>query len=62
MKPRKRQASGKVVVDDIEIVWERASTGVLTDRLLASQGPRPDAAWGLAVTSMLLLDRIDLLA
>jgi iron(III) transport system substrate-binding protein len=46
---------------DIEIVWERASTGVLTDRLLASQGTRPDAAWGLAVTSMLLLDRKGLL-
>jgi iron(III) transport system substrate-binding protein len=46
---------------DIEIVWERASTGVLTDRLLASQGTRPDAAWDLAVTSMLLLDRKGLL-
>jgi len=42
---------------DIEIVWDRASTGVLTERLLAGQGLRPDAVWGLAVTSMLLLDR-----
>jgi iron(III) transport system substrate-binding protein len=32
---------------DIEIVWDRASTGVLTERLLAGQGLRPDAVWGL---------------
>ena len=46
---------------DIEIVWDRASTGVLTERLLAGQGTRPDAVWGLAVTSMLLLDKKGLL-
>lgn len=43
---------------DIEIVWARDSTGVLTARLLAEKGnPRGDAIWGLAVTSMLLLDK-----
>ncbi len=43
---------------DIEIVWARDSTGVLTARLLAEKAnPRGDAIWGLAVTSMLLLDK-----
>jgi iron(III) transport system substrate-binding protein len=43
---------------DIEIVWRRDSTGVLTAKILAD-GPRQsaDAIWGLAVTSMLQLDR-----
>ena len=43
---------------DIEIAWARNSTGVVTARLLAEKdNPRADAIWGLAATSMLLLDR-----
>ncbi|MGQ0664410.1 MAG: extracellular solute-binding protein, partial [Pseudomonadota bacterium] len=47
---------------DIEIALIRDSTGVLTGRLLAEKdNPRGDAIWGLAVTSMLLLDAEGLL-
>ena len=47
---------------DIEIQWNRDSTGVVTAKILAEQGQqRADAIWGLAVTSMLLLDRRGLL-
>ena len=43
---------------DIEIALIRDSTGVLTARLIAERNrPQGDAIWGLAVTSMLLLDR-----
>src|SRR5215208_6132679 len=43
---------------DLEILWNRDSTGVVTARILAEQGAqRGDAIWGLAVTSMLLLDK-----
>lgn len=46
---------------DIEILWNRDSTGVVTAKILAEQGQqRGDAIWGLAVT-MLLLDRRGLL-
>ncbi len=41
---------------DIEIVWIRDSTGVITARILAEQGAqRADAIWGLAVTSTMQL-------
>ncbi|MBM3646440.1 MAG: putative 2-aminoethylphosphonate ABC transporter substrate-binding protein [Alphaproteobacteria bacterium] len=47
---------------DVEILWNRDSTGVLTARILAEQAAqRGDAIWGLAVTSMLLLDKRGLL-
>ena len=47
---------------DIEILWNRDSTGVLTAKILAEQSvQRADAIWGLAVTSMLLLDKRGLL-
>jgi iron(III) transport system substrate-binding protein len=47
---------------NIEILWNRDSTGVITARILAEQGAqRGDAIWGLAVTSMLLLDKRRLL-
>ena len=47
---------------DIEILWNRDSTGVITARVLAEQGVQHgDAIWGLAVTSMLLLDKRGLL-
>ena len=41
---------------DIEIVWMRDSTGVLTAKILAEQNAqRGDAIWGLAVTSTMQL-------
>jgi iron(III) transport system substrate-binding protein len=41
---------------DIEIVWIRDSTGVVTAKLLAEKdNPHGDAIWGLAATSMMLL-------
>src|SRR6266446_6138042 len=47
---------------DIEILWNRDSTGVVTARILAEQSvQRADAIWGLAITSMLLLDKRGLL-
>ncbi len=47
---------------DIEILWNRDPTGVITAKILAEQGQqRADAIWGLAVTSMLLLDKRGLL-
>lgn len=43
---------------DIEIEWQRDSTGVITARLLAEKGNRQaDAVWGLAATSLMLLDK-----
>ena len=46
----------------IEILWNRDSTGIITARILAEQRvQRADAIWGLAVTSMLLLDKRGLL-
>jgi len=47
---------------DIEIVLFRDSTGIITARLLAEKDrPRGDAIWGLAVTSMKLLDEQNIL-
>jgi iron(III) transport system substrate-binding protein len=41
---------------DIEIVWRRDSTGIVTARILAEQGAQQgDAIWGLAVTSTMQL-------
>jgi iron(III) transport system substrate-binding protein len=41
---------------DVEIVWIRDSTGVLTAKIMAEQGnQRADAIWGLAVTSTMQL-------
>jgi iron(III) transport system substrate-binding protein len=43
---------------DIEIEWQRDSTGVITARLLAEKDNRQaDAVWGLAATSLMLLDK-----
>lgn len=42
---------------DIEINWQRDSTGVVTARLLAEKDNRQaDVVWGLAATSLMLLD------
>lgn len=47
---------------DLEIRWTRDSTGVIIARILAEQSQqRGDAIWGLAVTSMMLLDKKGLL-
>jgi iron(III) transport system substrate-binding protein len=43
---------------DIELALQRDSTGVITSRLLAEKAnPRADVIWGLAITSMMILDR-----
>jgi iron(III) transport system substrate-binding protein len=42
---------------DITINWVRDSTGVITSRLLAEkENPQADVIWGLAATSLLVLD------
>ena len=42
---------------DIEIEWVRDSTGIITARLLAERdNPQADVIWGLAATSLLLMD------
>ncbi|MFC2991041.1 putative 2-aminoethylphosphonate ABC transporter substrate-binding protein [Halomonas tibetensis] len=47
---------------DIEIRWVRDSTGVITARLLAEKdNPQADVIWGLAATSLLLLDGEEML-
>ncbi len=47
---------------DIEIALVRDSTGIITARILAEKDrPRGDAIWGLAVTSMRLLDEQNIL-
>jgi len=43
---------------DIEIEWQRDSTGVITARLLAEKDNRQaDVVWGVAATSLMLLDK-----
>lgn len=47
---------------DISIRWVRDSTGVMTARLLAEkENPRADVIWGLAATSLLMLDKEEML-
>jgi iron(III) transport system substrate-binding protein len=47
---------------DIQIQWVRDSTGIITARLLAEKAkPQADVIWGLAASSLLLLDRDRLL-
>ncbi|MGD9743761.1 MAG: putative 2-aminoethylphosphonate ABC transporter substrate-binding protein [Dongiaceae bacterium] len=42
---------------DIEITWVRDSTGPITSRLLAEKAnPQADVVWGLAATSLMILD------
>ncbi|MGB7193989.1 MAG: putative 2-aminoethylphosphonate ABC transporter substrate-binding protein [Collimonas pratensis] len=48
---------------DIEIVWSRDSTGVITAKFLAEKSnPKADVVLGLAVTSLLVLDQDGMLA
>lgn len=43
---------------DIEIKWVRDSTGVVTAKLMAEKNnPRADAIWGLAASSLAILDK-----
>ena len=43
---------------DIEIKWVRDSTGVVTAKLLAEKAnPRADVVWGLAASSLAILDK-----
>lgn len=42
---------------DVEIEWVRDSTGIMTSKLLAEKdNPRADIVWGLAATSLMLLE------
>ena len=44
-------------VPDVEIRWVRDSTGVVTAKLLAEKAnPQADVIWGLAATSLVVLD------
>lgn len=48
---------------EIEINWVRDSTGVITARLLAEkENPQADVVWGLAATSLLVLEDEGMLA
>jgi iron(III) transport system substrate-binding protein len=48
---------------DIDLVWVRDSTGVVTAKLLAEQkAPQADVVFALAATSMMKLDDAGLLA
>lgn len=43
---------------DIEIKWVRDSTGIITAKLLAEKDrPQADAVWGLAASSLAVLDQ-----
>jgi iron(III) transport system substrate-binding protein len=47
---------------DIEIKWVRDSTGIVTAKLLAEKDrPQADAVWGLAASSLAILDQQDML-
>jgi iron(III) transport system substrate-binding protein len=52
----------ETAVPDVEIVWVRDSTGVITARFLAEKdNPRSDLVLGLAATSLLLFEKMNLL-
>lgn len=52
----------ETAVPDIEVVWVRDSTGVITARFLAEKdNPRADVVLGLAATSLLLFEKQNLL-
>ncbi|MEH3147310.1 MAG: extracellular solute-binding protein [Methylobacterium frigidaeris] len=52
----------EAAVPEVEVVWERAATGILTERILDGTEGRPDMAFGLAVTSLLQFEQAGLLA
>ena len=52
----------EAAVPDVEIVWVRDSTGVITARFLAEKdNPRADVVLGLAVTSLIAFEKAGLL-
>ncbi|MFY0100167.1 extracellular solute-binding protein, partial [Acinetobacter baumannii] len=52
------QAAFQKANPDIEIKWVRDSTGIVTAKLLAEKAnPQADVIWGLAATSLALLDK-----
>jgi iron(III) transport system substrate-binding protein len=52
----------EAAVPDVEVVWVRDSTGVITARFLAEKdNPRADVVFGLAVTSLILFEKAGLL-
>lgn len=47
---------------DVDIVWVRDSTGIMTAKLLAeADNPQADIIWGLAATSLMLMDQVGML-
>ena len=52
----------EAAVPEVEVVWVRDSTGVITARFLAEKdNPRADVVFGLAVTSQILFEKMGLL-
>jgi iron(III) transport system substrate-binding protein len=52
----------EAAVPDVEVVWVRDSTGVITARFLAEKdNPRADIVFGLAVTSLIAFEKAGLL-
>lgn len=57
------EAAFETAHPEIDLVWVRDSTGVVTAKLLAEKAaPRADAVFALAATSLMILDREGLLA
>ncbi|MFE0752621.1 putative 2-aminoethylphosphonate ABC transporter substrate-binding protein [Inquilinus sp. NPDC058860] len=51
------EAAFEAANPDVEIQWVRDSTGIITAKLLAEKdNPQADVVWGLAATSLMLLD------
>lgn len=56
------KAAIEEAVPEVEVVWVRDSTGVITARFLAeADNPQADMILGLAVSSLLMFDEMDLL-
>src|SRR3954451_20921367 len=57
------KASIERAVPEVEVVWVRDSTGVITARFLAEkENPRADLVIGLAASSLLMFEKLGLLA
>ncbi|NYS25066.1 putative 2-aminoethylphosphonate ABC transporter substrate-binding protein [Rhodobacteraceae bacterium 2376] len=57
------KAAIEEAVPDVEVVWVRDSTGVITARFLAeADNPQADIVLGLAVSSLMMFDEAGLLA
>src|SRR6185312_16058231 len=56
------KAAIEAAVPEVEIVWVRDSTGVITARFLAEKdNPRADMVMGQAATALLLFEKMGLL-